>query len=72
MEWGLSTDSRTFKMAWIERGGPRSDKPASEGFGTRVIQGQTRRTLGGTVALDFSPLGFTWRLDCPAENVLET
>ena len=29
-------------------------------------------SVGGTVALDYPPLGVTWRLTCPAVNALET
>lgn len=59
-----------FIMSWIERDGPQVVPPAHSGFGSTVIKSLTEMTLDGTVALDFAPSGLTWRLECPAANVL--
>jgi hypothetical protein len=32
----------------------------------------TARSVDGTVDLDYAPSGLTWRLTCPAANVLES
>jgi len=59
-------------MAWIERDGSPAVEPSREGFGRRLLRGIVRASLGGAGSLDFSPGGLTWRLDCPAENVVES
>jgi hypothetical protein len=35
------------------------------------METMTERTVDGTVNLDYPPSGVTWRLTCPAVNVLE-
>jgi PAS domain S-box-containing protein len=68
--WG-TTDANTFTMSWIEREGPPVSTPKRRGFGTIVIEAMAERSVGGTVELDCAPPGVTWRLTCPATNVLE-
>ncbi len=72
LEWTISGDGERFQMAWIERDGPPAVEPSREGFGTRVLRDIVRASLGGAVSLDFSPRGLTWRLECPAEKVVES
>jgi PAS domain S-box-containing protein len=64
-------DGDTFTMNWTERGGPPVCAPKQRGFGTIVMKTMTKRSLGGTVDLDYAPSGLTWRLTCPAANALE-
>jgi PAS domain S-box-containing protein len=66
--WG--SDDDTFTMTWTERDGPVSP-PKQSGFGTTVMEAMAERTVGGEVELDYAPSGVTWRLTCPAANVLE-
>jgi PAS domain S-box-containing protein len=67
--WSVSRDS--FIMSWTEREGPAVSAPNQRGFGTTVMERMAESSLGGTVELDYDPSGLTWRLACPAENVLE-
>jgi PAS domain S-box-containing protein len=68
--WGM-TDDDAFTMTWTERGGPPVPAPKRRGFGAIVIEAMAERSVGGTVDLDYAPSGVTWRLACPATNVLE-
>jgi PAS domain S-box-containing protein len=67
--WG--TDGDTFTMGWTEREGPPVTAPKRRGFGTIVMEAMTERSVGGTVDLDYTPSGLSWRLACPAVNALE-
>src|SRR5215475_14391930 len=67
--WGTVDD--TFTMSWTEREGPPVSAPKWRGFGTIVMEAMTGRSVDGTVELDYAPKGLTWRLTCPAGNVLE-
>lgn len=60
-----------FAMSWCERGGPPVNAPARRGFGTAVMREMTEMSLSAEVGLDFDALGLTWRLRCPAEEVLD-
>ena len=62
---------RRFAMSWKERGGPRIDRPSRKGFGTTVIDRMSRMTLAADVTLDYASEGFSWKLECPADRVLE-
>jgi two-component sensor histidine kinase len=70
IRWGMIDDD-TFALDWIERGGPPVSEPERRGFGTVVIEAMAGRSVGGAVHLDYAPSGLTWRLTCPATNVLE-
>jgi PAS domain S-box-containing protein len=65
------SDRYTFAMTWTEHHGPPVSVPKQRGFGTRVMEEMTERSLGGTVDLCYAPSGVTWRLTCPAANALE-
>jgi PAS domain S-box-containing protein len=67
--WGTRGDTLT--MSWTEHEGPPVSPPNRRGFGTVVMEALTERSVDGTVDLDYSPSGVTWRLTCPAANVLE-
>jgi two-component sensor histidine kinase len=69
ISWG--TDGHTFTMRWTERNGPPVSTPKRRGFGTIVMEAMIARSVDGTVGLDYAPPGVTWRLTCPAANVLE-
>jgi hypothetical protein len=64
-------DGDTFTMRWTERNGPPVSAPKRRGFGTIVMEAMIARSVGGMVGLDYAPPGVTWRLTCPAANVLE-
>ena len=67
--WGTEGDILT--MSWTEREGPPVFPLKRRGFGTIVMEAMTERSVDGTVDLDYSPSGVTWRLTCPAANALE-
>jgi PAS domain S-box-containing protein len=69
IRWGADCD--TFTMSWTEREGPPVSVPQRRGFGTIVMETMAERSLDGRVELDYAPAGVTWRLTCPAANVLE-
>lgn len=60
----------TFLLSWRERGGPPVIAPARKGFGSTVILGMVMSRLNAKVKLDFAPAGLTWRLKCPAFEVM--
>jgi two-component sensor histidine kinase len=64
------SDGDTLTMSWIEHDGPASP-PKQRGFGTIVMGAMAERAVDGQVELDYAPSGVTWRLTCPAANVLE-
>jgi PAS domain S-box-containing protein len=65
-------EGETFTMNWTEREGPPVVPPKRRGFGTIVMEAMVRRSVGGTVQLDYPPSGVIWRVTCPAANVLES
>jgi PAS domain S-box-containing protein len=67
--WRFAGDTCT--VSWIECGGPPISAPKRRGFGTIVMKEMAERSLDGVVDLDFASSGVTWRLTCPAANVLE-
>jgi PAS domain S-box-containing protein len=71
LEIGWWTEGETFKMSWTERDGPPVSAPQRRGFGTVVMQDMAARSVDGKVDLDYAPSGLSWRLTCPAANVLE-
>jgi two-component sensor histidine kinase len=68
--WDLARDG-AFHLSWTESAGPVVAPPARCGFGTTVITHVPEAQLGAEVTLAFLASGVTWRLVCPAENVLE-
>jgi PAS domain S-box-containing protein len=68
--WRIIGD--TCAMSWTECGGPPVSPPNQRGFGTTVIQAMAERSVDGVVDLDYAHSGVTWRLTCPAANLLES
>src|SRR5262249_23299857 len=68
VRWRLDGD--IFSMSWIERDGPPVPPPERGGFGSVVVKVMAERSVGGTVDLNFTPSGASWRLTCPAANAL--
>src|SRR4051812_43834374 len=57
LDW--TSDGRTIEFIWTEIGGPTAAKPATLGFGTRIVLASIERQLGGRVAFDWQPRGLT-------------
>jgi PAS domain S-box-containing protein len=73
ISWSMRTgeDGPRFHLAWEERGGPHVTPPKIRGFGHTVMVQMAEASLGGSALLSYDPLGLVWRIDAPAENVLE-
>ena len=75
ISWSLQTDvtgQEQFAMSWIESGGPPVAKPARRGFGSTVIDGMLKMSLGCDAEVDFAPTGLVWRIGCPAAGLIES
>jgi PAS domain S-box-containing protein len=71
--WFLKSDGDpqdTFVMRWCERDGPPVVQPQASGFGTRVISRIAEESLDAHVELNYATDGLSWRLECPASEVL--
>lgn len=60
-----------FSMAWTERDGPPMSKPKRTGFGSTVIGSVVRMSLDCEPLLGYDPVGFSWRIFCPAAKVVD-
>jgi PAS domain S-box-containing protein len=60
-----------FTMSWTENEGPPVVAPTRQGFGSTVINGMAKHSLGGEVALHYARSGLMWQLTCPAASALE-
>jgi len=75
ISWSLQSDvtgQTEFAMSWIESGGPPVSKPARRGFGSTVIDGMLKMSLGCDAEVDFAPTGLVWRINCPAAGLIES
>ena len=68
LSWTVERAGSAFPTAialdWRESGGPRVEKPVSEGFGSRLLR-VTAHELGGTMDVDYATEGLRWRLSFP-------
>ncbi len=73
ISWRLdeAAPSKHFTLSWVEAGGPPVSPPKQSGFGTTVIEAMPRMELDAEVSLIYASEGLCWRLECPAERVLE-
>jgi PAS domain S-box-containing protein len=65
---GDEAEGRTLRFRWIERGGPRVEKPSVMGFGSRLIEGVIGYELRGKVSLAFEPEGVVCDLEVPLKE----
>ena len=75
INWSLQSDvsgQEQFAMSWIESGGPSVAKPARRGFGSTVIDGMLKMSLGCDAEVNFAPTGLVWRIGCPAAGLIES
>lgn len=68
--WG--SDGRNIDFTWTESGGPATSKPATLGFGTRIVLASIERQLGGRVSFDWQPQGLTCSFSVPQGDKTET
>jgi len=75
VEWSLKRreiGKETFVLCWRERGGPIVNPPIQRGFGSTVLCDMATLSLNANVELDFSGTGLSWRLECPASEVMDS
>jgi PAS domain S-box-containing protein len=72
IEWSCrdSAAGEVFAISWRESGGPPVAAPSTSGFGSTVISTMAAWSLDAKVELDFPATGASWRLECPASQVL--
>jgi PAS domain S-box-containing protein len=66
MTWKVEPGNLVLK--WVEAGGPPVTAPASQGFGTKIINASIKRQIGGKVSFDWRPQGLQCRLALPYGN----
>jgi PAS domain S-box-containing protein len=67
--WDVSgTLLQRLRITWSERGGPPIlSPPASQGFGSRLLERGITSELGGNVKLDFTPAGLDATIEIPLD-----
>jgi PAS domain S-box-containing protein len=73
IEWRVDTNGdreQCFRLTWREQGGPAVTKPTRSGFGNLVTHRLVPEMLHGKASLEFAPEGITWKLVCPAAEVV--
>ncbi len=60
---------KTFRIEWLENGGPRIQTPVQQGYGLQVLEKITAYSMCGDVALKFDPEGLSWVLEAPQSEV---
>ncbi|MBW8727723.1 MAG: hypothetical protein JF625_21565 [Inquilinus limosus] len=60
-----SAASPFLRVDWTERGGPRAEKPARDGFGLSFIKRSIAYELHGSAELTFKPAGLQCRIEVP-------
>jgi two-component sensor histidine kinase len=55
-------------ILWVETGGPRVEKPASRGFGTRSVIASIESQLGGQAVFDWRTEGLVCHLSVPLSS----
>jgi PAS domain S-box-containing protein len=63
LAWTLN--GRSIDFIWVESGGPETSKPATLGFGTRIVLASIERQLGGHVTFDWLPEGLNCTFSMP-------
>jgi two-component sensor histidine kinase len=66
-----SAEGGRFRLRWEERGGPPVRRPASTGFGSRMIERALAMQLSGVVTLDYQPTGLVCTIDAPLAAIRE-
>jgi PAS domain S-box-containing protein len=71
VNWRMA--GNTLMLEWLESGGPRAAKPASEGFGSKIINASIKGQSRGSVTFDWRAEGLRCALSIPCgqEDVRE-
>lgn len=67
IEWQAAgeQEAKLLRFRWREEGGPAVVPPASRGFGTRLLDAEIRRSLGGELTLAYEETGLRCSLAVP-------
>jgi len=65
IDWKVDDDSRRLHLQWMESGGPRVEKPARRGMGSRVIESGLMHEFGGEARIAFDRSGIRCSIDMP-------
>ncbi|GGE97139.1 PAS domain-containing sensor histidine kinase [Sphingomonas prati] len=67
IRWSVEREEKADQLnfIWEERGGPSVTEPSSKGFGSRLIERQLARELGGHVELIYAPKGVNCTIKAP-------
>jgi CheY-like chemotaxis protein len=63
VEWQIIR--RAVALHWQESGGPPAIAPASQGFGTKIMNASIKHQIGGNVTWDWQPTGLHCTLQIP-------
>jgi two-component sensor histidine kinase len=69
IEWELNPES--LWLAWVESGGPTVSRPATQGFGTKLINSSIQSQLSGEVTLDWEPQGLRCEIRISRDSDLQ-
>jgi PAS domain S-box-containing protein len=67
--WSWTPDG-SVALDWIETGGPAATEPSRRGMGSNVIERTITQQLGGTMRLDWRPVGLRCEIVLPAAAVV--
>jgi two-component sensor histidine kinase len=67
--WEESEPANGVMIRWIERDGPKVDRPKKHGFGTLAIQRNLARTLEADVDLNFAENGVSCTITIPEQHL---
>lgn len=59
------------ELVWTESGGPRVERPTSNGFGSRMIEQALASSIRGTAEIDYRPAGIVFTIRTHADNLVE-
>jgi PAS domain S-box-containing protein len=65
VRWDLEENEagRRLRFSWVERGGPLTEPPRRQGFGSRLLQHMLAGQLKGDVMMDYAAEGLTFSID---------
>lgn len=71
IRWRVENDdvAPRFRLLWQERGGPPVRKPATSGFGSKVLSHLVAQALSGASKSTYEPAGFEWQFDCGLQDL---
>jgi two-component sensor histidine kinase len=69
LEW--SSFDQTFRLIWVESGGPKVVAPAKRGFGSRLIEHGLSQDLDGRVHIAFEEAGVRCIIEAPLMEITD-